>query len=93
MLCYELLTLSLLLVYNGREGFGLGLDGIRLMILVEGYDEMIDKDVNTDFKVLVKGCFRTSGPEKRRHIRHPLRIGDGVHVLDEVVAETPVPMT
>ena len=36
---------------------------------------------------------RTSGPEKHGHVCHPLRVGNGVHVLDEIVAETPVPVT
>ena len=42
---------------------------------------------------LVNGVVRASGPEQCRHVMHPLCIGDGVHVLDEVVAETPVSMT
>ena len=55
---------------------------------------MIDKDVLAGHNVgLVKGIFRTSGPEKQGHVCHPLRVCDGVHVLDEIVAETPVSVT
>ena len=55
---------------------------------------MIDKDVVADNAVrLVKCVFRSCGPEKYCHVRHPLRVRDGVHVLDEIVAETPVSVT
>ena len=55
---------------------------------------MVDKDVLAGLNVMLEeGFFRICGPEKLCHVSQPLCIGDGVHVLDEIVAETPVSMT